>query len=479
MSYITSLQVDKYVIRLMDDETLKQYFPIIGDRMSIKEFCKKESKESERKTSLLNRLKQKLQVKQDMEVTDNKAGGSSENLHFMTGNENAKKSTRQIELGWLHYDESSKSYRQVRKKKGGNTRKVSIEKTATRTDIEKVAKELFFPAGRSKFGILEDFSCEVRDYSEEPFTTNETVGDFYYETKIPMLRFYLATKLKQVTEEDLPVLEEPKRRRIETPDNKPEDMVQAALREAQVDLLYSDMETCNSEDMMNYINETSPDFQSLLNESETEVFFKPQPGDDQAVLGPVEMTIHRGNALTELIGYFKEKSILDRELNVTRILPNGKKEVAEDTGGVFRDLLSEFWTDFYERCTMGKNAKVPALRHDFGEEEWAAVCRVLLYGKRHYNYWPIKLAQSFLLKCIFPGATEDRELLLQDFLNFTSSNDKSVIQAAMMNYDEVDKEELADVLDTYHCRTVTTKDNIKAVIMEIAHKELIQEPKEL
>lgn len=41
-----------------------------------------------------------------------------------------------------------------------------------------------------------------------------------------------------------------------------------------------------------------------------------------------------------------------------------------DDGGVMRDVLSQFWDDFYEQCTMGNDFKMPYLRQDFGKAEW-------------------------------------------------------------------------------------------------------------
>ncbi|KAJ4933550.1 hypothetical protein JOQ06_030376, partial [Pogonophryne albipinna] len=38
--------------------------------------------------------------------------------------------------------------------------------------------------------------------------------------------------------------------------------------------------------------------------------------------------------------------------------------------GVLRDVLSCFWQEFYERCTLGTTVKVPFIRHDFPAETW-------------------------------------------------------------------------------------------------------------
>ena len=38
------------------------------------------------------------------------------------------------------------------------------------------------------------------------------------------------------------------------------------------------------------------------------------------------------------------------EIHFRVILPDGKLEKAVDDGGVLRDVLSEFWKDFYENA---------------------------------------------------------------------------------------------------------------------------------
>ena len=56
--------------------------------------------------------------------------------------------------------------------------------------------------------------------------------------------------------------------------------------------------------------------------------------------------------------------------------------------GVFRDVLSAFWREFYEECTLGEQEKVPALRHDFQMEEWQAVGQILVKEFMQAKYFP-------------------------------------------------------------------------------------------
>ena len=58
-------------------------------------------------------------------------------------------------------------YRQVRKKRGGSTRRVDICKESTIKEVEEVAKSLFFPNGTFQNGSIEDFDFKIRHFSEE------------------------------------------------------------------------------------------------------------------------------------------------------------------------------------------------------------------------------------------------------------------------------------------------------------------------
>lgn len=105
--------------------------------------------------------------------------------------------------------------------------------------------------------------------------------------------------------------------------------------------------------------------------------------------------LHRGQILRELIQVFSEESIMEDEIYFKVILPDGKLEKAVD-GGVLRDVLSEFWNDFYEQCTMANGFKVPYLRHDFGKQERESVGRIITFGWQKERYLPVLLEQAVL-----------------------------------------------------------------------------------
>ena len=164
---------------------------------------------------------------------------------------------------------------------------------------------------------------------------------------------------------------------------------------------------------------------------------------------------------------------MDKSLKIKRTLPNGETEMAEDSGGVLRDLLTEFWKAFYEITTMGREAKVPTIRHDFSAIEWEAVGQILVYGYKHTSYWPVMLAKTFITKCLVQEE-EPKMTLLNEFYGYVSRQDMTIFNQSFDDYAAVDKDDLLESLDIYECKTVPNSDNIKPIILEIVHAVIIQ-----
>ncbi|CAH1155552.1 unnamed protein product [Phaedon cochleariae] len=186
------------------------------------------------------------------------------------------------------------------------------------------------------------------------------------------------------------------------------------------------------------------------------------------------LTVHRGNIFDDLIKAFEDDFFLRGNLKLELILPTGEKESAEDFGGVWRDVLSEFWQTFYEKCTVGTIMKVPYIRHDFGELQWKAIAKIFLKGFILEKYLPIKIAPVFLKTCFNLNVND--EDLINEFFNYICDTDRQVFEQAQKNFDEVDLDELVEIFSTYESKWNPNEDNFKQLLRDIAHKELIQKP---
>lgn len=189
-------QIDCSVLLLMDDQDLKPYLPNYGDRLALFAYARRHTGEQDnegpktaseiKKRSLLSRLKDKLErnSKSEQGVRSEKA----------RGNKNAKKEIRRIEIGWLDFEIASGIYKQVRSMKGGGTRHLQLPVCSTVQEVMEQAQELFFPKGVSQKGSLHDYTVKMVDFGRSDVDAKSTIGEIYADTKVKILRLYLASK---------------------------------------------------------------------------------------------------------------------------------------------------------------------------------------------------------------------------------------------------------------------------------------------
>ncbi|XP_051940238.1 uncharacterized protein LOC127613309 [Hippocampus zosterae] len=452
LSLLEEQRIDSDVIALMDDATLANYVPCYGDRIALFNFCKTQQLPSKRKNGLLEKLREKMKIRKE----DGKEDTSSKTQQARQTKR--QKTTRNVAIGWIHND--GKITKQVREKQGGGTRKFQISTEAGLKEILKEGKKLFFPDGISPKGSELDFQFEVWDFKQNLLTdeTCQSIGNMYEAAKLTLLRFYIATRPK-------------------------DDHHDGSTASKEVLVVAHAASDYNSE-----IEEVSVDSNEIYTSFDvsvdSEITFGPTyntEGDADITLiydGPPDpkdvmtVTVHYTDTLNDMIIAFSENAILNKSLNVKRILPDNTEEAGVGSG-VLRDVLSCFWQEFYDRCTLGTSIKVPFIRHDFPAEKWKAVGRILLKGYQDCCYFPNKLAFPFLEQVLFNCVYSD---LKTHFLQFVSSQEREVLMEAMKDFSEVDLDDLVEVLDSYGCRKRISAETFPTILQEIAHKELIQKP---
>ena len=118
------------------DQQLRQLgLTATGDLIALRTFCLKEMNKregeknnNERKKTLTNFVR---------------------NNGRLSSKDNDSGKTRRVQIGWMHYSMKKGKYCSVRIQTGGGTREVKMALSTTADAILKMAKELFFPAGRS------------------------------------------------------------------------------------------------------------------------------------------------------------------------------------------------------------------------------------------------------------------------------------------------------------------------------------------
>ncbi|XP_030580814.1 uncharacterized protein LOC115777119 [Archocentrus centrarchus] len=190
-------KVDKAVISIMTDDQMSKYITSYGDRVAVLSFCQQSTYSTDKET-LLQNLREKIGARKMRSKTKGALCGTS-GLFQKRGegmsryrNSAAEKTSRRIEIGWLHLIDNE--YHQVRTRNGGGTRHATVEKNTTVAQILEMGKDLFFPDGNSTKGRVEDFIFTVSDFKKNPIPLDDTVGRLYEKTKLKLLRFYICTK---------------------------------------------------------------------------------------------------------------------------------------------------------------------------------------------------------------------------------------------------------------------------------------------
>lgn len=468
--------------------------------------------------------------RQEMEKSENPESTGNDKKSIAIGqsslarvnNSNAAKKARQIQLGWIDYSNGVK--RLIPEKEGGGKRNAAVLKCMTKAEVLEIGKNYYFPNGKSQLGDAAEFQFGVASFDEQEMEENDTIGEIYARTGFPQLRLYLTTHLKNMpnelqiisnidsdTDNELPPFHKgnsiKKGAKVKNKSFKKIKMTQditniegqatsgtlpCETTEKEADVSSSILEdACTLSGIAESIEESfdvdqQVVFEDIVTNFDPEIAFTgaayvDNSSEDQTL--PLELcfktiVLRRGNVLEGMIKWFEtnEFDLRNDTINVTMIGSNGIREKGEDTGGIFRDALSEFWQTFYLKYTMGEGEmKVPVVVHTMNGKKWEAVAQVLVIGYKQAGYFPMQLSAPFMQNCI-NGSECSHEELLKYLMLYLSSSDRATIEAALADFDAVDVEDIQDSLAGMSVKTVISKDNFRNLLIDVAHTELIQKP---
>lgn len=136
-----------------------------GDAIHIQHFAEKKLEEKEKVES----YQKKVQLLEETLQLGSKNHSKAQNKQSVEKGKPIRKATRKVTIGWLHFNDSSRSYVQVREPRVGGVCSVELALHSTREEILKAGRNLFFKNGTSSFGCDEDitlynfFRKEIQD----------------------------------------------------------------------------------------------------------------------------------------------------------------------------------------------------------------------------------------------------------------------------------------------------------------------------
>lgn len=233
--------------------------------------------------------------------------------------------------------------------------------------------------------------------------------------------------------------------------------------------------TSNDNDFAHYIpsNEmlsTVPD--NLNHPSASAIPLQPQVDE----VDPFIIKVHRTMIKQDLIDIFSDDSVMSKHLIGIMINSKGEEEQGRGTG-VLREIFSLFWSEFVDSAMIGEEERVSFIRHDYNRDKWQSVARILVKGFTESSYFPLRLCKVFMGCALNDESLVTVPMLLSSFKSYISKNEAEIVEKALSKELAADDPDLLDFLSNFDCRRVVTPDNIEDIIVELAHKELIQKPK--
>ncbi len=144
-------QIDKSVLSVMTDEQMAKNISSYVDRLPVISFCQQTAACSD-KESLLQHLRAKIETRKLGSTSSKTLHGKAcvfpkeNNLMARHKNVSAERTSRRIEIGWLHFGRNG--YHQVRTNNGGGTRHLTVQKKTTVLQIMEMRKKHFFSKWR-------------------------------------------------------------------------------------------------------------------------------------------------------------------------------------------------------------------------------------------------------------------------------------------------------------------------------------------
>ena len=165
-----------------------------GDAIHIKHFAETKLEEKQKTESYQQKVKLLEETLQHGSKTRLKAQKKQS-----TGKcRPLRKATRKVTIGWLHFNDSLRSFVQVREPKGGGVCSLELTLHSTREEILNAGIKLFFKNGICTFGSEEDMDISLYNFCREEINDegNFTLEKYIDEYKRKEVKFFIATKKK-------------------------------------------------------------------------------------------------------------------------------------------------------------------------------------------------------------------------------------------------------------------------------------------
>ena len=159
--------------------------------------------------------------------------------------------------------------------------------------------------------------------------------------------------------------------------------------------------------------------------------------------------MHRTTIRSDMIKIFQDSNILE-----------------------FRDVLKQFWHEFFTVLATGSGEKTSYINHQ--KLQCKAIARIIVYDYTVASYFSLQLSQMFISTCLFGEDDLTKTVLLASFRLFITGEDREIFDFCLSDDFDPKRKDILHFLSIYHCYKKPTKENIENILFELAHQELVK-----
>ncbi|XP_014670825.1 PREDICTED: uncharacterized protein LOC106811638 [Priapulus caudatus] len=152
-------------------------------------------------------------------------------------------------------------------------------------------------------------------------------------------------------------------------------------------------------------------------------------------------------------------------------------ENAVDSGGVFRDVLSEFWEKCFQKHFEGEDECVLVPSPQLSPDDFSTIGKILLVGYEQQGFFPIRFSRVLLICAMFSRDLVSNDLLLESFFRTLSNFERDSLENALLlvNLEGDILDDIIDILSRFRVTTIPKcRESLRLCLVRVAEIQLIE-----
>ena len=162
-----------------------------------------------------------------------------------------------------------------------------------------------------------------------------------------------------------------------------------------------------------------------------------------------------------------------------------QNEKAHDTGGVSRDMFSQFWDEAWLKCFDGGSILIPAVNPHTDTSLFPVLGTILSHGFLVSNFLPLRIAfPSLAAMLLGPTILIPDSILIDTFADYLSTYESAFIHEILVLlkdqqphvFTNEQTKTLVGILSRMDCREIPNPTNLRQLIVHVAKHEFLTKP---